>query len=95
MVFLSSDPRTNPFSASVACLTVLQIIVDSLRDTLSGSGEAACTEVWNSQIVENTATVKRMRLREGAWIAIDVPSNALDDPIANGPNTRRNKPLAN
>jgi hypothetical protein len=42
MTFLSSDPLTNPFSAEVAYLTVLQVIVDSLRDTLSGSGGAAC-----------------------------------------------------
>jgi hypothetical protein len=42
MVFLSSDPLTNPFSASVAYLTVLHVIVDSLRDTLSGTGDAAC-----------------------------------------------------
>ena len=42
MVLLSSDPLTNPFSASVANLTVLHLIVDSLRDTLSGAGDAAC-----------------------------------------------------
>jgi hypothetical protein len=42
MVVLSSDPATNPFSASVAYWTVLQVIVDSLRDTLSGIGDAAC-----------------------------------------------------
>ena len=33
MVFVSSDPLTNPFSASVAYLTVLHVIVDSLSDT--------------------------------------------------------------
>ena len=33
---------TNPFSASVAYLTVLHAIVDALRETLSGAG-AACT----------------------------------------------------
>jgi hypothetical protein len=43
MVFLSSDPPTNPFSASVAYLTVLQVVVDSLRDTWSGAGDAAWT----------------------------------------------------
>jgi hypothetical protein len=43
MVFLSSDPLMNPFSALVAYLTVLHATVDSLRDTLSGSGDAACT----------------------------------------------------
>ena len=43
MVFLSSDPLTNPFSALVAYLTVLHVIVYSLRDTLSGTGDAACT----------------------------------------------------
>jgi hypothetical protein len=43
MVFLSSDPLTNPFSALVAYLTVLHVIVDSLRETLSGTGDAACT----------------------------------------------------
>jgi hypothetical protein len=43
MVFVSSDPLTNPFSASVAYLTVLHVIVDSLKDTPSGTGEAACT----------------------------------------------------
>jgi hypothetical protein len=43
MVFLSSDPLTNPFSASVAYLTVLHVIVDSLRDTVSATGEAAGT----------------------------------------------------
>jgi hypothetical protein len=43
MVFLSSDPPTNPFSVSVAYVTVLQVIVDSLRDTLSGTGDACTT----------------------------------------------------
>ncbi|MCK1638414.1 hypothetical protein IVA95_12595 [Bradyrhizobium sp. 157] len=41
MVFLSSDPLTNPFSAVVAYLTVLHEIVDLLRDTLADSDEAA------------------------------------------------------
>jgi hypothetical protein len=42
MVFFSSDPLINPFSASAAYLTVLQVIVDSLTDT-PGPGDAACT----------------------------------------------------
>jgi hypothetical protein len=42
MLLLSSDPKTNPFSASVAYLKVLHVIVDSLSDTLSATGDAAC-----------------------------------------------------
>jgi hypothetical protein len=45
MVFLSSDPLTNPFSALVAYSTVLHVIVDSLRDTVSGPGDPACPTV--------------------------------------------------
>src|SRR5437588_7586231 len=66
MVFLSSDPLTNPFSAEVAYLTVLHEIVDSLRDTLSGTGDAASATASSAKVAERTATAKPTRTREGA-----------------------------
>src|SRR4249920_1092159 len=72
MVFLSSDPPTNPFSVSVAYLTVLQVTVDQLRDTLSVA-EAACTTASNAQTADSAASATRPRPRprprDGARIA--------------------------
>jgi hypothetical protein len=52
-------------------LTVLHVIVDSLSDTPSGTGDAACTTARNEHITESiaaasTATAKRTRVSEGA-----------------------------
>src|SRR5438309_5982435 len=75
MVFLSSDPLTNPFSAEVAYLTVLHEIVDSLRDTPSDTGEAASATASSAKVAERTATAKPTQAREGAWTAIYDTSN--------------------
>jgi hypothetical protein len=61
MAFLSSDPSTNPLSAEVAYLTVLHVIVVSLRDTLSGASDSARAAATNAQAAESTAIAKRMR----------------------------------
>ncbi len=53
MVLLSSDPSTNPFSASVAYLTVLQPIVDWLSDQVTGA------------IDRGSAGRRRLRMGEG------------------------------
>jgi hypothetical protein len=37
-----TDPSMKPLAASVAYFTVLHVMVDSLSDTPSGSGDAAC-----------------------------------------------------
>ncbi len=53
-------------------LTVLQAIVDSLSDTLSGTAGCAWARVSNAQSPEMTANAKRARMREEAGIAICV-----------------------
>jgi hypothetical protein len=72
MVFLSSEPLTNPFAASVAYWTVLHVIVDSLRDTRSDTGDAAYATAQNAQTAETAVPAKRARIRERARIAIYV-----------------------
>src|ERR1700732_3111150 len=77
MVFLSSEPLTSPFSAVVAYLTVLHVIVCSLKDTWSGTGGAACAMAGNADITESiaaetTAPAKRTPVRMGTRTAIDV-----------------------
>jgi hypothetical protein len=59
-------------SASVAYLTVFHVIVDSLRVTPSGSGDAAGTTAANAQTAESTATANRTGVDEGARMAIYV-----------------------
>jgi hypothetical protein len=49
-------------------LTVLLVIVDSLRDTLSG--DAACTTTLNASVAESSPTAIRIRVRERACSAI-------------------------
>src|SRR5580698_8062176 len=68
MVLVSSDPPTNPLSASVAYLTVLHVTVDSLSDTLSC--EAACTTGLKAPTAESIAIAERMDRRE--LVVIDI-----------------------
>ncbi|HWF47322.1 MAG TPA: hypothetical protein VG168_09970 [Bryobacteraceae bacterium] len=72
MVFLSSDPLTNPFSAVVAYLTVAQAILESRRDTVSGAGDAAWTPPLNIRTVESIATDMGARVCELFCIAMYV-----------------------
>src|SRR3974390_2263065 len=73
MVVLSSDPSIKPLSVLVAYLTVIHLIVDSLRDTLSATSDAAYPASRNAQTSERTATAKRTRLHAGTRIAIASP----------------------
>src|SRR5580698_1769354 len=70
MVLVSSDPPTNPLSASVAYLTVLHVTVDSLSDTLSGASEAPCTTGLKPPTAESIAIAERMDRRE--LVVIDI-----------------------
>ena len=53
MVFGSSEPSTKPLSGRVAYLTVLQAIVDSVSETVSGASDAACVTARNDQAATN------------------------------------------
>src|ERR1700743_3378535 len=65
MVALSSDPLMNPLSESMAYLTVLHVVVDSLRDTRSVSADALRrrTEIANT-MMSDAAKVRVTR----AWL---------------------------
>src|SRR5215831_11350561 len=78
MVVLSSDPSTKPLSVLVAYLTVLHLIVASLRDTLSATSDAAYPAARNAQTIERTVTAKRARLCAGAQIAMALPGTGQE-----------------
>src|SRR5215470_16407212 len=70
MVVGSSEPVTKPFSASVANLTVCQVIVEPVNDTRSGSTDAARASEGSAQAAASNATAKSMRMRKEARFAI-------------------------
>ena len=66
MVFLSSDPLTNPFSAEVAYLTVLHEIVDSLRDHAVGRQRSRTYDGMKRKGRRKYCNSETNEIREGA-----------------------------
>jgi hypothetical protein len=73
----------NPFSASVAYLTVLQLIVDSLSDTRSDAAGCAWEGPCDAQTAATMVTAKPARLHQEACINICVAFEWGADRIAN------------